>query len=83
MNVKRLLRLADHLDGVPVARFDIHDWACGTTACAIGHACFVTEFMADGLFMDFRPVDGVVYDGPEPAFGNLKGWEAVEEFFDL
>jgi hypothetical protein len=78
MNTERLLRLADHLDTVPESAFDLMDWACGTTACAVGHACFIPEFMAAGLRMDF--IDGGL---PIPSFGNCYGWMAAGVFFDL
>ena len=53
VNVERLLRLAAHLETVPAEAFDMGDWAvrhtCGTTCCALGHACTIPEFAAAGL----------------------------------
>lgn len=83
MNKDRLLKLADFLDTVPDDRFDMHTWAsggfepeaCGTVACAAGWAC--TIFKDEGLHLRFYK------NGPKPAFKELRGIDAVEEFFDL
>lgn len=78
MNKERLKTLANHLRTVKPQNFDLYYWSCGTTACAVGHACTIKEFQDAGLSLrnDFDP--------PTPTFkeGNL-GWEAVESFFDI
>lgn len=47
-HAKRLLKLADHLDTLPRKEFDFGTWSqvqsCGTTACALGHACTMPAF---------------------------------------
>ena len=58
MNTERLLRLAAHLDTVPVDEFKMDHWAerddvCGTVCCAMGHACDLPEFAAAGLFLEW------------------------------
>jgi hypothetical protein len=56
-HVKRLLKLASHLETIPRKEFYIGSWQeldeskCGTTACALGHACFMKEFKRIGLSM--------------------------------
>lgn len=53
----------------------ITEGACGTTACAVGHACCVPEFQAQGLRW-----------APEqlmPEYAGKTSWAAVEEFFGL
>ena len=51
--LKRLLRLADHLDTVKKKTFDMcvwrYDTECGAVACAVGHACTIPEFKRAGL----------------------------------
>lgn len=49
---------------------------CGTRACAVGWACAVPAFQAEGLHWDMMPclTDGDV---------SLYGWEAVTTFFDI
>jgi hypothetical protein len=46
---------------------------CGTTACAVGWACAMPEFKAEGL----RDAAGA------PVYMGHGGWDAVEAFFDL
>lgn len=81
MNKERLLRLADHLDAIDPIKFDLTDWRCGTTACAIGHACDIPEFKEAGL-----KLAGVSYDSypyADPCFLRECGWDAVVSFFDI
>lgn len=83
MNVQRLLRLADHLDTVNPEEFSLFNWACGTTACAVGHACSIPEFVRDGLVLRFTdPLGGQSTLGC-PVFKNYDGWNAVREFFSI
>lgn len=83
MNRERLLKLANHLDTVKPAKFDMGNWSCGTTACAAGHACGIPEFVELGLYLDYsaRPDRGCVrfHDGEY----IHSGWNAVEDFFGL
>lgn len=52
MNTERLLVLADYLEKLPEERFNISYWqmvACGSIACALGHACYIPAFQEAGL----------------------------------
>lgn len=55
------------------------DTSCGTCGCAIGWACAMPEFQAQGL----------VWTSTGPALRNAEGvyraggWNAVNEFFDI
>lgn len=46
---------------------------CGTAACAVGWACCLPAFNAEGLVRDID----------SPKFGDLLGWPAVRRFFGL
>jgi hypothetical protein len=72
MNVERLTILADMLDTVPETRFDLREWKCGTTACAVGWACSNKQLQEQGLSYDDAPT----YDG-------VRGWRAVDKFFEF
>jgi hypothetical protein len=84
VNREALLRLADKLEGtgpyskigaVPANAFGLNDWTCGTTACAIGHACNDVWFKIHGLTWDITR--------SQPLFrcGTI-GWLAVCKFFN-
>lgn len=84
---ERLTLLADFLMEVPVKQFEMFAWRagrdcddetlmqhkCGTSACAVGWACAMPEFKAEGLHY---ALNGPVY-GPDDA------WNAVRMFFGL
>ena len=91
---QRLQTLANFLRTVPPERFDLENWrsaphtslpitdedlkTCGTTACAVGWACSMPAFKAEGLY----------YNGHMPVYAPvdaqpLSYWRAVEEFFGL
>ncbi len=53
----------------------IKEGACGTTACAVGHACCVPEFQAQGLRWSANMLT--------PEYAGETSWAAVEEFFGL
>jgi hypothetical protein len=90
-NVERLAILAAHLrkihysvplDGEPPL-FNIGTWqnACGTAACAVGHACYIPQFREAGLHMQhYLPPR---HAQPEPRFGLHTGWDAASVFFGL
>jgi hypothetical protein len=74
---RRLLKLADYGDTIPLKRFDFAvfggaNWAgkpdlsCGTTACMFGHSTTIPSFRRLGLYM-YR-----LYTGAHPMVG-LKG----------
>lgn len=84
MNTERLLRLANHLEQVVAPHpgtFDLGSWKneCGTTYCAVGHACSIPELRAIGLRLSPSAEKGEFY----PEFNGLEGWCAVEVVFDL
>ena len=78
MTQDRLLKLAAHLRTVAPETFDLADWSCGSAACAVGHACMMPEFEAEGLTLT-RYLLGLA----APAFGQYSGWPAVRAFFCL
>lgn len=81
-HAKRLAKLADHLEGVPRARFNMSCWAkengCGTVACAAGHACTIKSFNRAGLRLDRDE-----YGNGTPTFKGLADFQAIEEFFGI
>lgn len=86
MNIERLTILADHLDTVPAERFDLGVWHrvtdCGTTACAVGHACAIPEFKAAGLQL----VDSLTawgFTAKRPFYKGEEALSAVMSFFDM
>lgn len=88
MNKERLNKLADFLDTVPEAKFDLETWRvnaqgreafdestdndhllnldCGTRGCAVGWACAMPEFQAQGLTWGLRGPTVPNYDGWMP-----------------
>lgn len=81
MNAKRLLRLADHLDTVPVEQFDILVIAESTTvACALGHAGLMTCFRRAGLKTDIGSGYITYTDRDGHTSCDLS---AAEDFFSL
>lgn len=90
---QRLQTLANFLRTCAPEKFDLENWrsaphtlsptdedlnTCGTTACAVGWACSMPEFKAEGLY----------YNGHMPVYAPvdaqpLSYWRAVEEFFGL
>lgn len=82
MNKERLITLADYLETVPSARFNMNTWGtdpeCGTAGCAMGHACQIPEFSATGLRL-IEKGDGDYI----PEFGRHAEYMAAAAFFDL
>jgi hypothetical protein len=77
MNRERLQQMVTMLRGLlPEKRenFDIGEWTCGTSACAVGTACFHPWFNEQGLHIN---------DCGGPEFDLWHGWHAVEQFFEL
>jgi hypothetical protein len=88
MNVERLLLLADRLDNfegelpkliLPIQRFSIVSWICGSAACAGGFAALHPDFRALGLTAEYEPENGSLM----PAFGGFFGDIAIQRFFGL
>lgn len=86
MRRDRLQKLAQHLLlNVPAEKFDLATWfsECGTTACAVGHACSMPEFNAEGLvgfIPEWHQPRTVNYC---PKFNSYTGYDAVCAFFDI
>ncbi|MFM0044075.1 hypothetical protein [Paraburkholderia sediminicola] len=78
MHKQRLEQMVTMLRGLPPegeVKFNLEVWNCGTSACAVGHACVSPVFIKQGLKWD-----GIMRD---PVFGGACGWRAVERFFDV
>ncbi len=78
MNIERLQHLITVLENVPAERFDLAEWQCGTTACAVGWAALDPVFNKQGLRLTEGP-----YGNPRPEYENDVNWPAVVGFFDL
>ena len=91
MHTHRLTTLAKFLRTVPEKKFDLTSWrdshrttddelrdpTCNTAACAVGWACSLPEFKAEGLGFKGGPYQS------HGELGNTYGWPAVREFFFL
>ncbi len=89
------MKLADYLENVVAKNpesFDLGDWAykypkCGAVCCAVGHACDIPEFKADGLRLEWHPrtpafgIEGV--NRGIPVFGESRRGDAAQAFFEL
>lgn len=78
MHKQRLEQMVTMLRGLPEEKrqnFDLSDWHCGTSACAVGWACRDPAFISQGLRFD--------YEGIAPEFMGSEGWNAVKNFFDI
>jgi hypothetical protein len=66
-------RVEDWYEGFTgVTDQDLADVSCGTTGCAIGHACAIPEFIEKGLVW-----------GDCPVYEGYTAWDAVCEFFEI
>jgi hypothetical protein len=77
MNRERLEQMVAMLRELPPETFNLTNWQCGTTACAVGHACLNPVFKEQGLNLRIDE------NGVTPAFEGALGWFAVEKFFGL
>jgi hypothetical protein len=81
---KRLLALADYLDRVKRERFDMATWyhktECGTTACAMGHACMMRRFQKLGLKLRVCVFDQA---SRVPYYKGYEELGAADKFFGL
>jgi hypothetical protein len=78
MNRERLQQMVVMLRGLPPEKrenFDMEDWNCGTTACAVGWACLDPVFIEQGLHLDYLRI--------APQFEGGNGWYAVKHFFGV
>lgn len=81
MHRERLEQMVTMLRGLPPegeVGFDLSSWHCGTTACAVGHACLNPKFQEQGLKLVPSRSDGFI-----PSYAGNTGWEAVRSFFGL
>lgn len=88
MNTQRLQHLITILENVPEEKFDLKNWACGATACAIGHAALDPVFVAEGFKLQAEQLDADFPRVAYPIFDlsagcRFDGFEAVHVFFDL
>lgn len=75
---RRLLVLAEFLETkVPVEKFSLSRWQCGTTACAVGWAATIPEFKALGLSL------GQTNCPVGPIFEGKMDMDAARAFFHL
>ena len=81
MHRERLEQMVVMLRGLPpdgAVGFDLEKWHCGTTACAVGHACVTAAFTNQGLGLR-----GNARGKMMPAFAGEVEWDAVCEFFEI
>ena len=77
MNRERLTQMVTMLRALseaPEVKFNLHDWHCGTSACAVGHACLNPVFMDQGLELTYWGA---------PRFDARSSWDAVTHFFEI
>lgn len=84
-DLSRLAELVDVvLPQVKDEEFDLEVWkgegACGTVACAVGHACSHLPFQKAGLTLSYWFPKGYT---PYPRFEGKTGIEAIKDFFNL
>jgi hypothetical protein len=78
MHKERLQQMVTMLRNLPEEKrenFDLTDWNCGTSACAVGWACLDPVFIEQGLTFDRLRI--------APEFMGSDGWHAVKAFFDI
>lgn len=90
MKKNRLLKIANLIENINPAVFDMDSWSskkneCGTTFCACGYAAYVGLFK--GLTLGYGG-DGdadLIYVEPGDEYGDIerRDWDAVEVLFDL
>lgn len=84
MRIDRLKILRDHLLTVPLHKFNMDSWKCGTVMCAFGHGTTIPAFRADGLFM-LEQTNMPAFIEPEGLLAGFlrTGLNAAEAFFGL
>jgi len=96
VNVRRLIKLADHLKRVPRQRFNMAFWGegviggsypkCGFAGCAMGHAAFIPLFRRLGLRLVQTISAAQAYDGKaefEPRIERRGGMRAAMWLFSI
>lgn len=77
---ERLRYLADHvLPNVKHSEFNMSRWACGTVACAAGHAARDPVLTAEGLRLQPSPLPGTSI----PYYAGMAGLGAAARFFEI
>ena len=91
----RLLHLAEAMDnfkelGKPhgIDKFNIANFFCGSSACALGLAGYLPRFISEGLKMTTRQptYNGLAYSEPlitDFSFGDEEDDEAIASFFGI
>ena len=82
MHKQRLTALADRLNKVPAAKFNIETWA-GPCGCALYHAGRMPEFVKLGFDGEFLPQYLPTESTKRVPVGRYTGWQAAEAFFEL
>jgi hypothetical protein len=87
VQLDRLSRMADMIEREMLRghyEFDLGEWGCGTTACAIGLAVATREFEAEG-FKSYSPhcLARGAEAGYLPIYQDYDGWEAIQIFFGI
>jgi hypothetical protein len=77
MNKPAFVELLRVLRNVDPKDFNMSNWSCGTTACAVGHAFSDPWFIVRGAYLvgdDFNKF---------PAYNYWASFRACEKFFDI
>jgi len=98
-NLRRLRLLSYYLKSVPEEHFNLCSWinlstgrlvngqlkviAKNTTACAIGWATQIPEFIKEGFKLDHAVINKIFIYNISPTYKNERGYVAVENFFGL
>jgi hypothetical protein len=77
MNKPAFVELLRVLRNVKPEQFDMSNWTCGTTACAIGHAFSDPWFVERGAYIK----QGAYYTWP--VYNGWKAFPAVSVFFNI
>lgn len=90
MNIRRLNILADFLETVPPARFNIAAWEitpaeaeCGFAGCALGWATKIPAFQAEGLHMHNPGTDYAAPEVKDESGHEARGFSCAQTFFEL
>lgn len=89
MKKNRLLKIANLIENINPAVFDMDSWSskgneCGTTFCVCGYAAHVGLFKGLTLEYDGDGDADLIYVEPGDECGMvMEDWDAVEVLFDL
>lgn len=98
-NLRRLRLLSYYLKSVPEEHFNLSIWvsvgdgrlvngqlkviAKNTSACAIGWATQIPEFIKEGFRLSHVEINKIFISNISPTYQNERGFTAVENFFGL